>query len=118
MGTSVQRLALPNRVGAIITSPPYMNALDYGRDNRLRLWFIDPSLVDKVDNDVTRRRQAFIDAMTGLATKLELVLKPGGYCVFVVGEEVRGSVGNSSLRCGGRDNGPTRTFVEAEVNPD
>ena len=91
VGTPVQQLEFPNRLGAVITSPPYMNALDYGRDNRLRLWFIDTNLVDKVDNDVTQRRQAFIDAMIGLATKLELALKPGGYCVFVVGEEVRGS---------------------------
>jgi hypothetical protein len=29
--------------------------------------------------------------MTGLAAKLELVLKPGGHCVFVVGEEIRGN---------------------------
>ena len=57
--TPVQHLALPARFGALITSPPYMNALDYGRDNRLRLWFIDPSLVDWVDNDVMQRRQAF-----------------------------------------------------------
>jgi len=90
-GNAVQHLALPSRVGALITSPPYMNALDYGRDNRLRLWFIDPKLVDKVDNDVTQRRQAFIDAMTSLAAKVEQSLKPKGYCVFVVGEEFRRS---------------------------
>jgi hypothetical protein len=90
-GTSVQYLTLPDRIGALITSPPYMNALDYGRDNRLRLWLIDPSLVDKVDNDVTQRRQAFIDAITSLAAKVELALRPKGYCVFVVGEEFRRS---------------------------
>ena len=90
-GTAVQQLALPRRVGALITSPPYMNALDYGRDNRLRLWFIDPSLVDKVDNDVTQRRQAFVDAITSLAAKVELALKAKGYCIFVVGEEFRRS---------------------------
>jgi DNA methylase len=84
--TAVQRLVLPKRIGALITSPPYMNALDYGRDNRLRLWFIDPSLVNGVDNDVTQRRQAFIDAITSLAAKVELALKPRGYCVFIVGE--------------------------------
>jgi DNA methylase len=89
--TPVQHLTLPNRIGALITSPPYMNALDYGRDNRLRLWFIDPSLVDRVDNAVTTRRQAFIDAITSLAAKVEFALRPRGYCVFVVGEEFRRS---------------------------
>jgi adenine-specific DNA methylase len=29
-----------NSIDAIISSPPYMNALDYARDNRLRLWFL------------------------------------------------------------------------------
>ena len=86
--TAVQDLALPDQFGALITSPPYMNALDYGRDNRLRLWFIDPGLVDRVDNGVTQRRQAFIEAMTSLAREVQRNLRPGGYCVHVVGEQV------------------------------
>jgi hypothetical protein len=65
-----------------------MNALDYGRDNRLRLWFIDPTLAEPVDNDVTKRRQAFLDAITSLATKVEERLRRNGFCVFVVGEEI------------------------------
>ena len=89
--TRVQNLALPPQINALITSPPYMNALDYGRDNRLRLWFIDPQLVNKVDNDVTQRRQAFIDAMTKLAQKIEETLARKGHCVYVVGEELTGS---------------------------
>jgi len=89
--TSVEHLEIPKRVGAVITSPPYMNALDYGRDNRLRLWFIDPSLVSRVDNDVTQRRQAFIDTIASLAAKVEFALMPKGYCVVVVGEEFRRS---------------------------
>jgi hypothetical protein len=68
-----------------------MNALDYGRDNRLRLWFIDPSLAESVDNDVTQRRNAFVDAITNLAKKVESGLRLGGHCVFVVGEEFKRS---------------------------
>ncbi len=89
--TAVQNVVMPACFGALITSPPYMNALDYGRDNRLRLWFIDPSLVDRVDNDVTQRRQAFVEAITSLASKVEKGLRPKGYCVFVVGEEFKRS---------------------------
>ncbi len=89
--TPIQDLALPSRINALITSPPYMNALDYGRDNRLRLWFIDPQLVTEVDNDVTQRRQAFLDAMTSLAIKVEASLARRGHCIFVVGEEFRRS---------------------------
>ena len=89
--TAVQELQLPARFDALITSPPYMNALDYGRDNRLRLWFIDPSLANRVDNDVTQRRQAFVEAITSLATKVQQGLRRNGHCVFVVGEEFQRS---------------------------
>ena len=87
----VEKLKLPERFNALITSPPYMNALDYGRDNRLRLWFIDPILAENQVNDVTQRRTAFIEGITSLAEKLESGLSRGGYCVFVIGEEVRRS---------------------------
>ena len=89
--SAVQRLEFPKRFDALITSPPYMNALDYGRDNRLRLWFIDPNWVEPVDNDVTQRRKAFMEAITDLAIKVESGLQRGGYCVFVVGEEFQRS---------------------------
>ncbi len=87
--TAVEILTLPRQFGALITSPPYMNALDYGRDNRLRLWFIAPNLANNVDNDVTQRRQAFVNALSSLATKAERGLKPKGYCVYVVGEAIK-----------------------------
>lgn len=88
---SVEHLKLPEQFDALITSPPYMNALDYGRDNRLRLWFIDPNLVQQVDNGVTQRRKAFMDAISSLAGKVESGLRRRGYCVFVVGEEFKRS---------------------------
>jgi hypothetical protein len=56
---TIENITLPDAFDALITSPPYMNALDYGRDNRLRLWFIDPALTFDVDNGVTRKREAF-----------------------------------------------------------
>jgi hypothetical protein len=87
----VKKLAIPNRFGALITSPPYMNALDYGRDNRLRLWFVDPNFASKAINDITQRQEAFVDAITSLAKKVEKGLRKNGYCVFVVGEEFKRS---------------------------
>ena len=89
--SAVEQLEMPRRIDALITSPPYMNALDYGRDNRLRLWFIDPSLAKSVDRDIAQRCKAFTDALTSPATKLQKSLKRGGYAVFVVGEEVHRS---------------------------
>lgn len=92
--TPVEKLDFPICFDAIITSPPYMNALDYGRDNRLRLWFIDPNLAEPVDNDVTQRRQAFSQAIANLAIKVEIGLRREGYCVLVVGEEIKGTSRN------------------------
>lgn len=87
----VQDLEMPKRFDALITSPPYMNALDYGRDNRLRLWFIDPTLAEQVDNNVTQRRNAFTEAIEALAIKIEKGLRPNGHCIYVVGEEFKRS---------------------------
>lgn len=89
--SAIHQLRFPKRFDALITSPPYMNALDYGRDNRLRLWFIDPNLAEAVDNGVTRRRQAFVKAITSFAAKVETSLKSHGYCILVVGEELKRS---------------------------
>jgi hypothetical protein len=87
--SAVQNLKFPRRFDALITSPPYMNALDYGRDNRLRLWFINPALAKAVDNDVATRRKSFIEAITSLVDKVETGLRRRGYCVLVVGQEFK-----------------------------
>jgi len=89
--SAVQQLRFPQEFDSLITSPPYMNALDYGRDNRLRLWFIDPSLTEPVDNGVTQRRKVFIEAVQTVARKVETGLRKNGFCVFIVGEELKRS---------------------------
>lgn len=87
----VEEVRLPRLFDSVITSPPYMNALDYGRDNRLRLWFIEPTVDQPTDTLVTRRRDAFVTATISLAKKVEDGLRPRGYCVLVVGDTVRRS---------------------------
>lgn len=82
----IEAISLPPVFDALITSPPYMNALDYGRDNRLRLWFIDPSMNSVAESRTANRREAFIRAITTLADKVEVGLRGRGYCVIVVGE--------------------------------
>jgi hypothetical protein len=84
----VQTLRLAKEVDAIITSPPYMNALDYVRDNRLRMWILDrstanysPEPTDKLRN-FQRTASAFFRTATAR-------LKRRGTCVLVVGETVR-----------------------------
>jgi hypothetical protein len=83
----VENIQLPDTFDAVITSPPYMNALDYGRDNRLRLWFVDTKSPGTSDSGLTGRRKAFDSAIKSLAKKIHASLKSNGYCIFIVGEE-------------------------------
>ena len=86
--STVELLTPPNSVDCFITSPPYMNALDYGRDNRLRNWFLSGEIQDRIDarlNGVVGFRRT----MASYARKLAATLVKGGHCVFVVGEKTR-----------------------------
>jgi hypothetical protein len=87
--TSAETLDMPVGVRAIITSPPYMNALDYERDNRLRLWFIDHLRRSFHEQSVSNKREAFIDIMTAVIKQSSKRLAINGHFIFVIGEEVK-----------------------------
>ncbi len=75
-------------VALVITSPPFLDIVDYQGDNWLRCWF---SGIDAATVPVTLAKhvevwKAFI---TGTLTELARVLKPNGHVAFEVGE-VRG----------------------------
>jgi len=72
-------------VDAIITSPPYMDTLDYGRDNRLRLWFLGVEDYRFCDRGF-RSLQEFSNLMLSLATLARRWLRKNGYCILVIGE--------------------------------
>jgi hypothetical protein len=61
-----------------------MNTLDYVRDNRLRLWFIDKRFATR--NKVTREKKAFIKAIIFLAKNVNSCLRRRGFCLLIVGE--------------------------------
>jgi methylase of polypeptide subunit release factors len=83
----VAALALDHEVDAIVTSPPYMNALDYVRDNRLRMWFLDRSTADYSPEPTEKQDQS--DAITAAFARNALkYLRSGGHCVLIVGETV------------------------------
>ena len=83
---TVENLTLPPGIDCVITSPPYMNALDYVRDNRLRLWFLGDACSESQEKNRTGLR-GFRRAIGALASQLEQKMKTNGYCVFVVGEK-------------------------------
>ncbi|PWU12177.1 MAG: DNA modification methylase [Verrucomicrobia bacterium] len=74
-----------NSVSLVVTSPPFLNVVQYATDNWLRCWFlgIDPN---KVQLTVPRRLDDWQVAMTEVFRELARILKPGGHVAFEVGE--------------------------------
>ncbi len=77
-----------NSVSLVVTSPPFLDVVDYAGDNWLRCWFlgIDPKTVKLT---VPKKLDAWQEAMSAVFRELQRVLKPGGHVAFEVGE-VRG----------------------------
>ena len=75
-------------VSLVVTSPPFLDVVDYETDNWLRCWFngIDSSEVGIWTLGSAAKWQ---EKMTGVFRELHRVLKPGGHVAFEVGE-VRG----------------------------
>jgi len=76
-------------VDAIISSPPYFGALDYARDNRLRLWFLGCRDWKQLDSELTASEKVYLPQMTECIREMNRVLKVGGYCVLVLGDVER-----------------------------
>ena len=77
-----------NSVSLVVTSPPFLDVVNYAGDNWLRGWFcgIDTSTVEI---SMHRKVADWQAAMTSVFRELARVLRPGGHVAFEVGE-VRG----------------------------
>jgi len=82
-------------VDAIITSPPYMRRLDYGRDNRLRLWFVGLEDWKALDNTVSPKEADFLLLFKNCLTLWRNALVPRGLCILVLGDSHTRSYGKS-----------------------
>ncbi|MFO1514226.1 MAG: DNA methyltransferase [Verrucomicrobiota bacterium] len=79
-------LDLPaDSVSLAVTSPPFLDVVQYADDNWLRCWFlgIDPRSVALT---VPKKLDAWAAVMTDVFQELQRVLKPGGHVAFEVGE--------------------------------
>jgi hypothetical protein len=88
-------------VDLVVTSPPFLDVVDYQGDNWLRCWFcgIEPS---QVKVTILRRLDEWEAAMTKVFRELFRVVRPGGHVAFEVGE-VRGgrlALESSVVSCG------------------
>ena len=72
-------------VSLVVTSPPFLNVVDYATDNWLRCWFLGID-AKSVKLTVPRKLDAWQAAMTEVFRELHRVLKSGGHVAFEVGE--------------------------------
>jgi hypothetical protein len=75
-------------VSLVVTSPPFLNVVDYAGDNWLRCWFIDVDPAS-VKLTVPRKVEEWQRSMTEVFRELSRILRLGGHVAFEVGE-VRG----------------------------
>ena len=78
-------------VALVVTSPPFLDVVDYAGDNWLRCWFlgIDPATVKLT---VPKKLETWRAAMTDVFRELFRVLRHGGHVAFEVGEVHGGKV--------------------------
>lgn len=80
----------PGSVDLVVTSPPFLDVVDYAADNWLRNWFngVDAAAVTR-GLTVPRSVEDWSEVMGGVFRALFRTLRPGGRAAFEVGE-VRG----------------------------
>jgi hypothetical protein len=83
----------PESVSLTVTSPPFLDVVQYGQDNWLRCWFnrID---ADAVAERITmmKRLEDWAAVMQDVFHELYRVTRPGGWVAFEVGEVRGGTV--------------------------
>ena len=75
----------PDSVSLAVTSPPFLDVVDYKQDNWLRNWFASVD-GDSLNITIERTPAGWQSAMTQVFRELFRVLRPGGYVAFEVGE--------------------------------
>ncbi len=78
-------------VALIVTSPPFLDVVQYKQDNWLRAWFCGIDL-DQVDVWTFRKLSDWSEAMEGAFAEFLRVLRPSGMMAFEVGEVRSGSI--------------------------
>jgi len=75
----------------VVTSPPFLDIVDYQADNWLRCWFIG---IDSSTIEISQLKKVeeWQKAMTEVLGDIYRIVKPGGYIAFEVGEVRNGKV--------------------------
>lgn len=74
-----------------VTSPPFLDIVNYEADNWLRCWFLG---IDPADVPISRYRKVedWQDFIAAVLAELARVTQPGGHVAFEVGEVRNGSI--------------------------
>lgn len=90
-----------NAVSLVVTSPPFLNVVQYATDNWLRCWFLGVE-AQSVQLTVPHQLADWQAAMSEVFRELHRVLKPGGHLAFEVGEVHAGrtKLEDAVLPCG------------------
>lgn len=78
-------------VSLVVTSPPFLDIVQYAADNWLRCWFAGID-VDTVAIGMHRTEAAWTTMVRDTLNEQARILRPGGYVAFEVGEVRNGKV--------------------------
>lgn len=78
-------------VSLVVTSPPFLDIVQYAADNWLRCWFAGID-VDTVAIGMHRTESAWMDMVRETLTEQARVVRPGGHVAFEVGEVRNGTI--------------------------
>ena len=78
-------------VRLVVTSPPFLNIVQYAEDNWLRCWFMGVD-AKKVEITMATKVKTWQEAMRPVFQELARVLEPGGVVAFEVGEVGKGEI--------------------------
>ena len=93
-GDSRNTPAIPDEsISLTVTSPPFLDTVQYAKDNWLRCWFngLDGEGIER-DLTVTRSLESWCRVMEATFRELFRVTVPGGHVAFEVGEVRRGRI--------------------------
>jgi len=92
-------LSLPDEsIDAIVSSPPYFGALDYGRDNRLRLWFLGVKDYRLLERKLTSEDMVYVPQMSRAVDEMFRLVKTGRHVVLVLGDYTRNGSNHDSAQ--------------------
>ena len=86
-------MLLDGSMALTVTSPPFLDVVDYTGDNWLRCWFtgLDAEAIGR-GISTPRTVEAWSETMGAVFAELHRITQPGGFVAFEVGEVRRGKV--------------------------